>query len=118
MIAKNNLKINPNKANLNDIKSAQKIIGKLLYLVLETKQDIAFSILKLTKYTSNPNKEYLITIKRIFRYLKSIKNFKTIYKKDYNSFIKGFCNFNYTNNKNSTKFISGYIFIYGNSLIN
>ena len=34
MITKNNLKINPNKTNLNDIKSVQKIIGKLLYLVL------------------------------------------------------------------------------------
>ena len=62
--------------------------------------------------------KYLIIIKRIFKYLKSIKNFKTIYKKDYNNFIKGFCNSNYIGNKSFIKFINGYIFIYGNDLIN
>ena len=57
-------------------------------------------------------------MKRIFRYLKDIKSFKTIYKKDYNNFIKGFCDFNYINNKSFIKSINGYIFIYRNNSIN
>lgn len=69
------------------------------------------------KYTSNFNKEYLIVIKRIFKYLKDIKSFKTIYKKDYNSFIKGFYNSNYTGDKSSIKSINRYIFIYRNDSI-
>ena len=81
MITKNNLKINPNKANLNNIKLAQKIIRKLLYLALGTKWNITFSILKLTRYIFNPSKEHLIAMKRIFRYLKDTKNLKQFIKK-------------------------------------
>ena len=46
-----------------------------------------------------------------------MKSFKTIYKKDYNSFIKGFCDSDYAGDKSSAKSTSGYIFIYGNDSI-
>ena len=56
-------------------------------------------------------------MKRIFRYLKETKTFKTIYKKDNNKYIKGFCNTDYTGDKSSAKSTSSYIFIYTNSPI-
>ena len=43
--------------------------------------------------------------------------FKTIYKKDNNKYIKGFCNANYMGNKSSAKSINDYIFIYINNPI-
>ena len=117
MVVKNNIKINPNKVDLDKIKWAQKAIGKLLYLALGTRWDIAYSVLKLARYTSNPSKDHIIAMKRIFRYLKETKTFKTIYKKDNNKYIKGFCDTDYIGDKSSAKSTSSYIFIYTNNLI-
>ena len=66
IITKNNIKINPNKADLNKIKWVQKAIGKLLYLVLGIKWNITYSILKLVRYIFNSSKDYIIAMKRIF----------------------------------------------------
>jgi hypothetical protein len=58
------------------------LIRSLLYIMLSTKVDIAFIIIKLAKFAFNLNNIYFTIIKRIYKYLKSIKDYKITYYKN------------------------------------
>jgi len=64
--SKSKLESNPNIASTKDIKWYQSAIGLLLYLVLVTRADIAYAIIKLSRYSSNPSQEHITAIKRVF----------------------------------------------------
>jgi hypothetical protein len=46
------------------------IIGSLMYVMNHTRLDVAYSISKLSRFTSNPNIDQWMTIKRVFMYLR------------------------------------------------
>jgi hypothetical protein len=50
--------------------------------MLSTKVDIAFIVIKLTKFAFNLNNIYFTTIKRIYKYFKSTKNYRITYYKN------------------------------------
>ena len=56
--------------------------------MLGTRLDIAFAVIKLARFASNLNEIYFTTIKRVFKYLKVIKDYRiTYYKHLKNKFI-------------------------------
>ena len=63
MDSKAKLEPNKNQATKEIIKLFQGIIGLLLYITLGTRPDIAYSIIKLARFTSNPNLEHITIIK-------------------------------------------------------
>ena len=84
-----NIKLEPSKeqANKEDIKLFQMLIGSLLYIMLGTRVDIAFAVIKLARYASNPNKTHFTALKRVFKYLKGTKDYGITYYKNNNHFI-------------------------------
>ena len=79
-----NIKLEPNKeqANKEDIKLFQMLIGSLLYIILGTRVDIAFAVIKLARYASNPSNINFTAIKRVFKYLKGTKDYGITYYKN------------------------------------
>lgn len=61
---------------LPDNKEYQKIIGKLLYVSVNTRPDISTAVSILSRNSSRPTQEDWIELKRIIRYLKGIKNYR------------------------------------------
>ena len=59
--------------------SYANLIGSLMYLAIATRPDIAYAINKLAQFTSVPKPKHWTAVKRIFRYLKSTKNYKLTY---------------------------------------
>jgi len=47
----------------------QSVIGPLLYLMLGTRPDIAFAVIKMSQFSASPTEDYLNHAKYIFRYL-------------------------------------------------
>ena len=47
-----------------------QIIGSLMYFSNRTQPDIAYSVSRLSRYTSNPNQEHWIALERVLRFLK------------------------------------------------
>ena len=68
--SKDQLLINHGYANL---------IRSLMYLTIATRPDIAYSLNKLTQYTSAPKAKHWTAIKRVFRYLKGTRQHKLTY---------------------------------------
>ena len=61
------------KKNTRDAVSQLKysqVIGSLMYLMNATKPDIAYSVSRLSRYTSNLRKDHWEALVRVLRYLK------------------------------------------------
>ena len=52
----------------------QSVIGSLLYIMLGTRPDIAFSVIKMSQFSSNPSEEHLQKALYIVRYLLGTKD--------------------------------------------
>jgi hypothetical protein len=93
------------------------LISSLLYIIFNIKVNIIYIIIKLTCYTFNFNNIYFITVKRIYKYLKSIKDYNIIYYKNKNYFINKYYNTDYISNIKTIKLINNYLILYIKSII-
>ena len=114
-----NIKLEPSKeqANKEDIKLFQMLIGSLLYIMLGTRVDIAFAVIKLARYASNPNKTHFTALKRVFKYLKGTKDYGITYYKNNNHFISGYCDADYAGDIASAKSTTGYLILLAGGII-
>ena len=93
------------------------LIGSLLYIMLGTRVDIAFAVIKLARYASNPSNTHFTALKRVYKYLKGTKDYGITYYKDNNHFISGYCNANYTGDIITAKSTSGYLILLAGGII-
>ena len=117
---KANIKLVPYKgtAKETEIKWFQAAIGSLLYLAIVTRPDIAYSVILLAKFASNPSLEHRDAVNNIFNYLSKTINLGIIYNKDNNiSYISGHCDADYAGDIASAKSTSGYVFYIANGPI-
>ncbi|CAL3972652.1 unnamed protein product [Diplocarpon coronariae] len=84
------LEPNPNKATSSS----------LLFLMLATRPDISYAVIKLARFASNP----------------STKSLGLIYKNSPNKYITGYCDANYAGDIGSAKSTTGYSFYLANCL--
>ena len=113
----NRAKLDPNKAQAlkEDIKWFQALIGCLLFLMLATRPDIAYSVILLARFASNPSIEHIIAIKRVLRYLKGTRHLGITYSYNNDLNIIGYCDADYAGDIASAKSTSGYIFYIANA---
>jgi hypothetical protein len=113
------IKLEPNKeqANKEQIKLYQMLIGSLLYIMLGTRVDIAYAVIKLARYASNPNNTHFTAVKRVYKYLKGTKDYGITYYKNKNHFISGYCDADYAGDIKTTKSTSDYLILYAGGII-
>jgi transposase InsO family protein len=66
------------KADMKDV-PYRAVIGKLLYLSIATRPDIAYAVSVLCRFLQNPGRTHWNAAKRVLRYLKGTKDLKLIY---------------------------------------
>jgi len=64
-----------------EIKTYQAIVGGIMYLMLATRPDLAYSISVLSKHAANPQEHHLGMAKRVLRYLKRTAQLALVYTK-------------------------------------
>jgi hypothetical protein len=113
------IKLEPNKEQVNkdDIKLFQILIRSLLYIILGIRVDIAFAIIKLTRFVSNLSKIYFTVVKRVYKYLKGIKDYGITYYKDKSSYISGYCDVDYISDLLNIILTSNYIILLAGGII-
>ena len=120
MDSKIGYKLVPNKglATKDTIKWYQGVIGSLLYLTLGTRPDIAYSVIKLSRYNVNPSEDHIVAVKRILRYIKATINYSITYYKSENShYIQAYTDAEYAGDINIAKSTTSYIFYIANGPI-
>jgi hypothetical protein len=92
-------------------------IDSLLYIIFNIRVDIIYVVIKLACYASNFNNTYFIIVKRVYKYLKDIKDYSIIYYKNKNYFISRYYNVNYASDIKIIKSTSSYLILYVKGII-
>ncbi|KAL9447408.1 hypothetical protein AB3S75_014970 [Citrus x aurantiifolia] len=80
-----------------------------MYLTNCTRPDLAYTVSKLSRYTSNPGTDHWKDIVRVLRYLRYTHNYKLHYTR-YPEVLEGFSDANWISDVKDSKSTSGYVF--------
>ena len=94
----------------------QFVVDFFMYAMLETRFDIVFAVFVINRYVFNFTKDYWTTVKRIFRYLKDILYLCFTFF-DSLRFLMNWIDADWVGDKNTCRFISGYIFNFDSAVI-
>ena len=101
------------------VKQYRSLIGALMYLSVNTRPDLAYTVSALAQHVNNPGEIHWSCAKKVLRYLKGTLNYGITYTKagectheslldDIN--LHGYADASYANNKKDRKSRSAYIF--------
>ena len=83
-----------------------------MYIMNCTRPDIAYSVSKLSRYTSNLGEDHWKALVRVLRYLKYTLNYGLHYTR-YPAVLEGYIDTNWIFDTKDTKSTSGYVFTLG-----
>ena len=107
--SKANSPSNPEEATHMQRTPYRQAIGSLMYAAIATRPDIAFSVSILSRFLNNPGDAHWQAIKRIFRYLKSTRNFELTYGSERHD-LEGYTDVD-GGTQEDRRAISGYAFL-------
>lgn len=102
-------------SNISDLAAAdvpyRQAIGSLIYLVTNTRPDIAFTVGQLSKHPENPSQSNWASVKRVLRYLAGTRAHGILFDGKKGFEIQGFSDSDYAGSIEDRKSTSGYIFL-------
>ena len=104
-----NLHMSKNKGESVSQLEYSRMIGSLMYLMSCTRLDIAYTVSKPSRYTSNPNDDHWKGIIRVLRYLRYTHDYGLHYTR-YPAVLEGYCDANWISDAKNSKSTSGYVF--------
>lgn len=94
----------------SDVKMYQKYIKSIIYIMVNTQPDIAFTTSKLAQYMSEPARYYKSAVKHLLRYLHLIRNICIRYRPEDPELIR-YSDADYISNRSDRKSIIGNVFM-------
>jgi hypothetical protein len=94
----------------------QRIVGSLMYIMLGTRGDVAYAVLIVSRYLTNPGPQHMKLARRILRYLNSTKNPQLTYKGQ-PQILKGFTDADWGGCRDTRRSTAGYLFNIGSGAI-
>ncbi|KAL5556131.1 hypothetical protein UlMin_038367 [Ulmus minor] len=86
-------------------------VGSVMFTMVSTRPDISHAISVLSKFMSNPEKEYWLGMKWLLRYLKGSSDVGLIYKKRGNSiWLEGYSDLDYIADRDKRRSITSNFF--------
>ena len=93
-----------------------QIIVSLIFLMNCTRLNIAGTISKLSRHTSNPNGDHWTALLRVVSYVSKIREYALKYEK-YPPVLEGYNDSNWIADSNESKSTSGYVFTLGGATV-
>ena len=87
------------------------MIGSLIYLMIRTRPDIAWSVSRLSQYMQDPTDEHMTMALNVFHYLRGTTEMKIWYNGNGNSGLKGFCDADWAEDRDNRRSTTGYVFL-------
>ena len=87
----------------------QSVIGSLLYLMLGTRPDIAFAVIKLSQYSANPSKDHYPKSLHILRYLLYTRNYELVFDGLLDAGFLAYCDSDWASDPDDRKSHTGMI---------
>nr|GEY20615.1 zinc finger, CCHC-type [Tanacetum cinerariifolium] len=109
-------KLKPNTGKHVDQLVYSRAIGFLMYAMTSTRPDIAYTVGRLSRFTSNPSRQYWKEITRIFNYLRGTKDCGLSYV-GYPSVLESYLDASRINHVEDSSSTSGWVFLLGGCAI-
>jgi hypothetical protein len=87
-----------------------------MYIMLGTRADIAFAVLVLSRYLSNPTQSHLLAAKRVLRYLRGTADLALTYRGDLQPLL-GYTDADWGGDIETRRSTAGYLFNVGSGAI-
>jgi hypothetical protein len=87
----------------------QSVIGSLLYIILGTRPDLAFAVIRMSQFCANPSQEHLSQALYIVQYLGSIKYLTLKFNGANHDGFLGYTHSDWAANPDDRKSITGYV---------
>ena len=101
-----------------EVKKYQSKIGSLLYLAVHTRPDLAFACSAFSRYLSNPSKQYLLGVNRIFHYINSTTNLGIMYDgNNCHGGLYGYCDSDWGGDRATRRSTVGSVFFLAGGVI-
>lgn len=94
------------------------MIRLFIFSIVETRLDLAFVILVVSKFAKNLSRQLTKAVKIIFQYFKRLKNRDITYRDHNKLYFKKYLDSNLVGDKKSWKLTLRYIFIFNGKLVN
>ncbi|CAL2262923.1 unnamed protein product [Prunus armeniaca] len=111
-----NCKLKKNSGDAISQLQYSKVIGSLMYLMNSTRPDLAYSVSRLSRYTSNPRHDHWEALIKVLRYLKYTQDYELHYTR-YPPVLEGYSDANWISDSTKTKSTSGYVFTLGGAVV-
>jgi hypothetical protein len=115
MEVKTKLQKHEGQAGLEEVREYQRLVGSLMYLMVGTRPDIAFTVGALSRHLSNPGPEHWVVAKRVLRYLKGTANLCLTYSGGLEELV-GYTDADWASDLDRYS-TSGYLFILGGGAV-
>jgi len=86
------------------------MVGSLMYTMLCTKPNIAYTVSVTSRYQSNPGEKHWMAMKHIMKYLRKTKDMVLAYRGG-DLRVDGFINSNFQSDVDDRKSTSGFVFV-------
>jgi len=91
----------------------REAVGRLLYLMVETRPGLGFAIGKLSRFVSCYGKEHWAAIKRVLRYVKGSMDKGLVFDKNSSCVLQGFSDADWAGGHKTRRSTTGFTFIFG-----
>lgn len=95
----------------------QSAVGSLMYSMIGTRPDLAYSVILVCRFMSKPLKEHWQAVKWILRYIKGSLNRNLCYRSEGEFVIKGYCDSDYGADQDKSRSTSGIVFTVGGNVV-
>ena len=97
----------------------QRAVGSLMYAMLGTRPDLAYSIGTLSQHSATPGNDHWAALQRVYRYLRGTSQLKLTFRGGSSSTTKpiGYADADWASDINDRRSISGYTYIIGGGAI-
>lgn len=97
-------------------KKYQSAVGLLMYAMLGTRPDIAFSVSVVSRFCANPTEEHWKLVKRIMCYLRATVDFELVFQGDLKD-LSGYTDSDWAQDPETRRSTSGWVFSLGSGAI-
>ena len=95
----------------------QSAIGSLMYVMLNTRPDLAYTLSRLSQYLTNPTDMHWRALKRVLHYVKGTLHYSITYGGLSTGDLHGYTDSDWAGNKETRRSTRGYVFQLGNGPI-
>lgn len=108
-----NEQLNKLKTPKIEVKEYQQAIGSLMYPMLDTCPDLAFTVALLGRHTATPGEQHQRALDHIFRYLRGTSNWSLAFQqgRENGLTLHGYADADWANDSSDRKSTSGFVFL-------